>query len=126
MKYGDLVNINGKEVLYVEGDDCEGCVFSEAGSCPDCEEGKFVRLPNPWHTGTPTEDGLYWVAVRFSFSNDIIKPFAETIRYGATPFNNGSWNLELPYVVVAWQKIIPYEESEEEHIEASYRQVKQE
>lgn len=88
------------------------CKKCEAETKSYAEESLAVEAwnnrPNPWHTGTPTEDGLYWVAVRFSFSNDIMKPFAETIRYGATPFNNGSWNLELPYVVVAWQKIELY------------------
>lgn len=56
--------------------------------------------PSLWHTGTPTEEGLYWV-------------FAPQGRrkYTSDCFVDGNF-LENGLQVVAWQKIEPYEEKE--------------
>ena len=67
---------------------------------------------SPWHTGTPTEDGDYWVAFRWGLDNEIMHEMASVIQYGATAFVNGNWRIDYPYVVVAWQKIEPYKEND--------------
>lgn len=69
--------------------------------------------PNPWHTGTPTENGDYWVAFRWGLDNEIMHDMASHVLYGATAFVNGNWRIDFPYVVVAWQKIEPYKEKED-------------
>ena len=68
------------------------------------------KRPNPWHTGIPTEDGDYFVAYHWGLDNKIMHDMASRILYGATTFENGNWKIDYPYVVVAWQKIEPYEE----------------
>ena len=63
-----------------------------------------------WHTGTPTEEGEYFVAFRWGLDNKIMHDMAVHIQYGATEFFNGNWKIEFPYVVLAWIPIEPYKE----------------
>jgi len=65
---------------------------------------------NPWHTGTPTEEGDYFVAFRWGYDNKIMHDMASRVLYGATTFVNGNWRIDLPYVVIAWKKIEPFKE----------------
>ena len=63
---------------------------------------------NPWHTGTPTEEGWYLVAFNYEFE--------EGVRYTTDYFKDGKW--AFPMVrdiskIVAWQKIEPYKEKED-------------
>ena len=67
-----------------------------------------------WHTGTPTEEGQYFIAYRWGLDNQIMHDMAKQICYGATVFSHGTWmNVEFPFVVLAWQRITPYEEASE-------------
>ena len=69
---------------------------------------KDVPPSNLWHTGTPTEDGDYFVAYHWGLDNKIMHDMASRILYGATTFENGNWKIDYPYLVVAWRKIEPY------------------
>ena len=68
--------------------------------------------PSPWHTETPTEDGQYFVAYRWGLDNQIMHDMAKQICYGATVFSHGTWKVEFPFVVLAWQRIVPYKEED--------------
>ena len=60
------------------------------------------KRPNPWHTGIPTEGGLYFVYDKYA-------------GYGKRelPEDIEAKDLELVFTHdVAWQKITPYEEKE--------------
>lgn len=65
------------------------------------------RRPSPWHTGEPTEEGEYLVWVNFSNGE------ANSMIY---TWRNKCWYLNYPSfeitndIVIAWQKIEPYEE----------------
>jgi len=93
--------------------------ISELQALPHIEipdKGNLGKLgedfPN-WHTGTPTEDGQYFVAYRWGLDNKIMHDMAKQICYGATVFSHGTWKVEFPFVVLAWQKIEPFEEATE-------------
>lgn len=83
------------EGLYTRGDTKEEAIE------------QWNTRPNPWHTGTPTEDGDYFVEYHWGLDNKIMHDMASRILYGATTFENGNWKIDYPYVVVAWQKIEP-------------------
>lgn len=64
---------------------------------------------NPWHTGTPTEEGDYLVAFRMSDNS---------VEYGWCNWNNGAWDILCDYdpdtyTIVAWMPIPPYKEKED-------------
>ena len=68
----------------------------------------FRALDNPWHTGTPTEEGWYLVAFNYEFE--------EGVRYTTDYFKDGKW--AFPMVrdiskIRAWQKIEPYKEKKD-------------
>ena len=71
----------------------------------------YCASVNHWHTEPPTEDGHYFVAYRWGLDNQIMHDMAKQICYGATVFSHGTWNIEFPFVVLAWQRIEPYEEA---------------
>lgn len=54
--------------------------------------------PNPWHTGTPKEEGLYWV----------FAPHGRR-KYTSDCFVDGVFQ-ENVFHTVAWQKLTPYED----------------
>lgn len=88
---------------------CRGCFFEDRGSCPDCDEGLWVEEnPSPWHTGKPTEEGWYLLALTTKVFND--KPFCVAYMDG-----NHWLGINDFYILVddvsAWQKIEPYKES---------------
>ena len=64
-----------------------------------------IEIPNPWHTGTPTEEG--WYLLQFKDDNtdeirfDTIKLTKERIEH----LNALAW------FVHPWQKIEPYKEA---------------
>ena len=64
--------------------------------------------PNPWHIGTPTEEGWYQIAIRFC--NRIEYDSRKCIR---TIDNDGNECMRFDGCnpVLAWQKINPYKES---------------
>ena len=67
--------------------------------------------PSPWHTEPPTEDGQYFVAYRWGLDNQMMHDMVKQICYGATVFSHGTWKVEFPFIVLAWQKIEPFEEA---------------
>jgi len=63
--------------------------------------------PNPWHTGTPTEEGWYLVWMGKINGNINERP-------AVMLFENGDWASRLvANTYVAWQKIEPYKENED-------------
>ena len=58
---------------------------------------------SPWHTGTPTDEGWYLIA--FLGAN-------KRIEYASAVWCYNEWDAHCR--VIAWQKIIPYEEKENE------------
>ena len=64
---GKTMNWHGHHLTFESEDDwCRGCFFADKNECPDCDDGAWVEdNPNPWHTGTPTEEGEYVVWMRF-------------------------------------------------------------
>lgn len=59
-----------------------------------------------WHTGTPTEEGWYLVALKLN----------KEISYDTMVFSNGKFDftfspVDLEEDIVAWQKIEPYKEN---------------
>lgn len=107
----------GKEVkIKVTHDDhyvieCDNC--NSATSFPylhsrDDIINAWNTRPNPWHTGTPKEEGDYLVAFRMSDNS---------VEYGWCNWNNGAWDILCDYdpdtyTIVAWMPIPPYEEKE--------------
>ena len=68
---------------------------------------------NPWHTGTPTEEGDYLCWVKGSFG------IKHGLYYNRCKYKDGNWfddevtnyNLkDMRFQVIAWQKIEPYKE----------------
>lgn len=74
---------------------------------------------NSWHTELPTEDGQYFVAYRWGLDNKIMHDMASQICYGATTFFNGTWKIEFPFIVVAWQRIEPFTDDSPKQAESS-------
>ena len=96
---------NGKEmdwhghklVFESENDQCRGCFFADKDECPECDEGLWVEEnPSPWHTGTPTEGGLYLVVTHEGY---------DVWRFNK---NFKAWNLHFDKVK-AWMPIPPFE-----------------
>ena len=69
----------------------------------------FEQEQSPWHTGTPTEEGWYLIAIRFG---DRIEYDSRKCR--RTIDNNGNECMRFDGCnpVIAWQKIEPYKEKE--------------
>ena len=95
---GKQINWNGHHLVFEsEQDSCRGCFFADKDECPECDEGLWIENnPSPWHTGTPTENGDYFVQYNH-------------LTYDVLTFR-GKWE-NLPYneTVVAWQKATPFE-----------------
>ena len=97
--------------------------FNLAGDVSEDVLVKFIRFlldtamvlktERKWHIEPPTEEGQYFVAYRWGLDNQIMHDMAKQICYGATVFSHGTWKLEFPFVVLAWQKIEPFEEAAE-------------
>lgn len=73
------------------------------------------KRPNPWHTGTPTEDGTFLVLWK-----DTDEPMRRFSVLHWNEYNNTwydeettccNWGDEDHAEVIAWQKIEPYEEA---------------
>lgn len=91
--------------------DCMGCFFENERFCPECDYGIWVdEGTSDWHTGIPGEEGQYWVAYRWGLDNRIMHDMTKQILYGAATFRGGVWNIDYPYMVVAWIPIRPYKE----------------
>lgn len=58
-----------------------------------------------WHTGTPTEEGDYLVAVSYY---PLIQVEYQINRYLLEPYNDFIYQIEGEGRIVAWQKIEPY------------------
>lgn len=106
MKNGEIINVNGKRVIFFRDEEgCSGCAFQNDSSCPeDCDYGKFFELPNPWHTGTPTEEGNYLLRLRHA-----------NMKFDTANFRNGKFmsyhnHRHDPEDIIKWQKIEPYED----------------
>ena len=101
---GKEIIIDGHKVVFESTTyQCRGCFFENRDSCPDCDEGIWVEEGSPWHTGTPTEAGLYVIA--FRFGNKIEHEIREMFYnpdYGMT--------FGIKRDIVAWQKIEQYKE----------------
>lgn len=73
---------------------------------PYPEDITFSEVENPWHTGTPTEEGLYWVVLQFHDDDgEVFYDYA--VSHWSRLFG---WDNSF---VVAWQKIEPYKEKED-------------
>ena len=64
------------------------------------------KASSNWHTGTPTEEGWYLIA--FLGSN-------KRIEYASAVWCYNEWDAHCR--VIAWQKITPYEEKQNGHID---------
>ena len=61
---GKEINWNGHKLRFEsESYPCRGCFFEDKDECPECDEGLWVE-DSHWHTGTPTEEGLYLVKLK--------------------------------------------------------------
>ena len=93
----------------------DSCTLRNGGclaSLPDngCYWYRFFKdliqeTENPWHTGTPSEEGDYLVAFRMSDNS---------VEYGWCNWNNGAWDILCDYDptdgscgMIVWQKIEP-------------------
>ena len=72
-----------------------------------CEEGE---TEGNWHTGTPTENGLYIIAYRYSLCDEIY--YAVLEWEGIWKDSEMEWDA-LKVVDLAWQKIEPFVEEME-------------
>lgn len=64
----------------------------------------FRALDNPWHTGTPTEEGWYLQRIKSKIG----------ITYDTDYYENGDWKYSCVFrKILAWQKIEPYKENED-------------
>lgn len=97
---GKKMNWHGHHLTFESEDDwCRGCFFADKDECPDCDEGAWVEdKPNPWHTGTPTEEG--WYVIAFIGAN-------KRIEYASAVWCYGEWDARCK--VVAWMPIPPFE-----------------
>ena len=71
---------------------------------------RWFRALDTWHTGTPTEEGDYLCAFKMTDNS---------VEYGWCDWSDGAWDLLCDNdpstgtcVLVAWQKITPYEGEE--------------
>ena len=119
---GECMIENGKEmdwrghhlVFESEPSNCRGCFFENRDSCPDCDKGIWVEDKagddDTWHTGTPTEDGWYWIEYH-PFGDKDREP-----RYMVMEFKDGSFFDEVtseamtPYCDF-WKRITPNKEA---------------
>ena len=65
-----------------------------------------IEIPKSnWHTGIPTEEGLYVIAYRFGYKIEHeVREMFYSPMYGMT--------FGIKKDIVAWQKIEPYKETE--------------
>lgn len=67
------------------------------------------KRPNPWHTGTPIEDGEYLVCMKGRKSGNILY---EKLNF-STETDELMGAFRSKWEIIAWQKIEPYEASKE-------------
>ena len=68
---------------------------------------KWNNRPSPWHTGTPTEAGDYYIAFRYFIGADV--------EYGWASWDGKGWDInfmgwDFSNKILAWHKIEPYKE----------------
>lgn len=99
---GKEMNWKGHRLVFEsEPSKCFGCFFDDKDECPECDEGIWVE-DSPWHTGTPTEEGWYLVAL------DLLPKVKVNIYRYETDYYNKRHKFNLfDSTVVAWQKINP-------------------
>ena len=113
---GTTMNWHGHKLVFEsENDQCRGCFFADKNECPDCDEGAWVEdNPNPWHTGTPTEEGWYLLYIHGVF-DDKDRYIYEADYYGKDYYGSMVWAYKdeewRDWEVVAYQKIVPYKET---------------
>lgn len=94
MKYGKIYTYeNRNEAKIGIGDSEDEKKVTEA----------WNKRPNPWHTGTPTEEGWYLIAFTYEFE--------EGVRYTTDYFKDGKWAFPMVRDVSklrAWQKVDEY------------------
>ena len=90
---------NDNEMIYVI---CENC-WANSGFCDKEDKAirKWNKRTNPWHTGTPTEGGLYLVVTHEGY---------DVWRFNK---NFKAWNLHFDKVK-AWMPIPPFEANKDE------------
>ena len=96
------------EVAYIECADCH----CQTEYVNPKEIDKIIQTwntrPNPWHTGTPTEEGWYQTEVKVRDCDG-----SYYLMYESVWFDGEEWvNRRHEQPVVAWQKIEPYKETE--------------
>lgn len=80
-----------------------GCTQTPISSKNEAIE-EWNKRANPWHTGTPTEDGDYLLITKIM-----------NLRYDVAHYKDGKFMSYHDYYfnseyIIAWQKIEPYEE----------------
>lgn len=83
-----------------------GCTQTPVSNKEDAIENWNTRH-NPWHTGTPTEEGLYIIAYKTELEGNLT--YATAWVHGGNIFYCQSHNFERK--VVAWMPIPPLEAS---------------
>lgn len=84
--------------------------------CPDCGRGFYLEPQSNWHTGTPTEEGVYAVYY-WDEHNPSATPYEALFNEFLSPDGEGNWidrDGEIRFIdddIVRWQKIEPYKEA---------------
>ena len=81
--------------------DCDVCAV---GNTQEEASKKWNKRPNPWHTGTPTEEGLYLIAFKFSGKNEY-----EVRELYLHPLDGLTFGVRRD--IVAWMPIEPYKDA---------------
>ena len=93
----DIYNDQLYNYVICSNDDCN----ANTGRCDTEDEAitKWNKRANPWHTGTPTDEGLYLCASEY-----------KDCKYGLAYWDGIGFRTEQIARIIAWQKIEPYKE----------------
>ena len=95
----------GYRLKLVRSGDCYGCFFADKGACPECGNGKWIIDGNAWHTGTPTEKGLYLTAIKV---DDGDRKYC--YAYEPVWWQDGWCFRHFKQPIIAWMPIPPFED----------------
>ena len=100
IKDGTKMDWNGHQLTFTSDTCCKGCFFADKEKCPKCDDGIWVEESSLWHTGTPTEAGLYFVSCGIG----------KETYYNVDYWNGVCWTEPK---VIAYMPIPPFEASKE-------------
>lgn len=81
----------------------ENPIVADGNKMFNCKDGKLrlkIVEANPWHTGTPTEEGWYLTSTKAS-------------DYSVHYFDGSKWDFCSDDFIIAWMLIPPLEASKE-------------